>query len=140
MQEFPLIGSNCLRDLKEGGIPLGTNFLAAGFIREQLDDVRDNAEYLKRLLAMTDEERDLLVDRYAAQGYYTSFVREVEKALDAIVAGAREVHTFISNLSSQPIIYTGEGDTQQVIDMLERLLMLYQSGAPAPDTRRVVGS
>jgi len=105
-----------------------------------LKEVRESAEYLKRLLAMTEDERDLLVDRYAAQGYYTTFVREVEKALNGVVDGTRELDTFMNKLQCQPIIYTGEGDTQQVIDMLERLLALYQSGAPAADQRRAVGS
>ncbi len=105
-----------------------------------MKEVRESAEYLKRLLAMTEDERDLLVDRYAAQGYYTTFVREVEKALNGVVDGTRELDTFMNKLQCQPIIYTGEGDTQQVIDMLERLLALYQSGAPAADQRRAVGS
>lgn len=139
MKENPCVGSNCLPDPK-GGISLGTNFLAAGFLQEQLKDVRDKAEYLKRLLAMTEDERDLLVDRYAAQGYYTTFVREVENALNCVVDGARELDAFMNRLQCQPIIYTGEGETQQVIDMLERLLALYQAGAPAADNRRAAGS
>ncbi len=54
---------------------------------------------------------------------------------------ARDIHDmatnlleFMSRLSSEPIIYTGEGSTDQVIDMLERLLKQTEtagaSGAP----------
>lgn len=114
---------------------MGTNFLAAGFLQEQVDDLFENAQHLKRLLEMTESERSLLVDRYAAQGYYTTFLREVEKTLNSLVSGAGELHDFLTKLQCQPIIYTGEGETQQVVDMLERLLALYQTGAP-PDKRR----
>ncbi|MHB9146241.1 MAG: hypothetical protein ACYC5Y_13000 [Symbiobacteriia bacterium] len=119
---------------------MGTNFLAAGFLQEQLAELHEKAEQLKHLLEMNEHDRDLLVDRYAAQGYYTTYVREVEKALNTVVSASSDMHDFLSRLSCQPIIYTGEGETQQVVDMLERLLILYQSDAPAGDKRRVVGS
>lgn len=119
---------------------MGTNFLGAGFIAEQVNDIHEQAAYLKRLLQLTLEEREELIDSYASKGYYTTFEGEVEKALSAVVDGSRQICDFMNGLQCQPIIYTGDGDTDQVIDMLERLMALHQASMGVLPRQRKLGS
>ncbi|MCL4426219.1 MAG: hypothetical protein M1299_00650 [Firmicutes bacterium] len=99
-----------------------TNFLGAEFLREQLEEVYQASQYLKKLLQMTEEERAQLPQAYAGRGYDTSYEEEVERALEAILEKAEEAWRFMDGLSSAPIVYTGPGTTEEVIEMLERLL------------------
>jgi len=124
----------------EGRKAVGTNFLGAGFIAEQINDIYEQARYLQKLLQLTLEEREELIDSYAAKGYYTTFESEIGKALNAVVEGSRQTCEFMNNLQCQPLIYTGDGDTDQVIDLLERLMILHQTSMGTLPPRRKLGS
>ncbi len=103
-----------------------TNFLAAGVLRERLQEIRDAASYLQRLLHLDEAEREVLLAQYASEGCYTTFIDEVEKTLASLATHSRELSALLDSLQCEPLVYTGEGSTEEVMALLNHLLNLYR--------------
>ncbi|MHB9058483.1 MAG: hypothetical protein ACYC53_06660 [Bacillota bacterium] len=109
-----------------------TNFLRTDFLRERFRDIAEAAEYLDHLLTLSAPERRKLLYRYAKQGHKTTVKKELIRTVQSIAGMAGETAEFMDQLPSQPLIYTGPGDTERVIEMLEGLV--------ATDHRKKTGS
>ncbi len=77
-----------------------TNFLPAGIINETISDINQKARELKQHLA--DNKLD-----------------ELRKTLDELEEMALELWIFIERFQCEPLIYTGQGKTEEVIKRLE---------------------
>lgn len=77
-----------------------TNFLAAGIINETISDINQKAQELKGLLA--EKKYD-----------------QMQKCLDELEGMALDVWVFIERFQCEPLIYTGPGNTEEVIKRLE---------------------
>lgn len=77
-----------------------TNFLAAGIINETISDINQKAQELKQLLA--EKKYD-----------------EMRECLDELEEMALDVLVFIERFQCEPLIYTGPGNTAEVIKRLE---------------------
>lgn len=77
-----------------------TNFLPAGIINETISDINQKARELKQHLA--DNKLD-----------------ELRKSLDDLEEMALDLWVFIERFQCEPLIYTGQGKTEEVIKRLE---------------------
>lgn len=77
-----------------------TNFLAAGIINETISDINQKAKELKELLVEKNYD-------------------QLQKSLDELEEMALDVWVFIERFQCEPLIYTGPGNTQDVIKRLE---------------------
>lgn len=98
-------------------------------MREGLQEIVENAQWLHRLLAMTPDERAAVEQARVQQGDLTTHGDDVVAALRAIMTQGEEMVSFLDQFESAPIIYTGSGETREVLTMLERLLAV----APAQE-------
>lgn len=105
-----------------GEITVATHFLKAGVVREAVSELHSKAVYLRRLLGMNDLQREQLLAEKIAAGHYTTFAHEVETTLQVLVEESDRLLALLESLQCEPLIYTGEGTTEEVIDRLERLL------------------
>jgi len=103
-----------------------THFLEVGSLREGIQEIVENGQWLRRLLAMTPEERTALEQSRAQEGDLTTYRQSVGDALNAVLTQADELATFLDQFESAPVIYTGEGSTAEVMVMLERMMALYK--------------
>jgi len=111
-----------------------TNFLSAAFVKERLTEVRDGLVYLHYLVHLGDEERERLQDEWRRKGKPRSLHQEMDATLHKLISSCEETCQFMEGLPSDPILYTGGGSTQQVIDMLEQLILeTYSTSTPAQD-------
>lgn len=101
-----------------------THFLEVGLMREGLQEIRESADRLRMLLAMTPEQRVALEQMRLQQGDMTRHADDVRTALSDVLIQADDLITFLDQFESAPIIYTGEGTTAQVLARLERLMTL----------------
>ncbi len=101
-----------------------TNFLRTDFLRERFRQINEAAEYLDHLLTMGGPERKKLLYRYAKRGFKTTVREEMIRTARSIAGMAGDTAEFMDQLASQPLIYTGPGDTDAVIEMLEGLVAL----------------
>ncbi len=99
-----------------------TNFLRTDFLRERFKDIAEAAEYLEYLLGLSGPERKKLLYRYRKRGFKTTVKDEMARTARSIAAKAKASAEFMDQLPSQPVIYTGPGDTEAVIRMLEALV------------------
>ncbi|MGE5398089.1 MAG: hypothetical protein ACM3MK_11240 [Chitinophagales bacterium] len=81
-----------------------TNFLPAGIINDRLQELLEAAEKLRQGLDDSDQKDELKNQARVVQSL------------------ALELHDFLSTFSCQPLIYTGKGTTEEVIDRLEWVL------------------
>lgn len=109
-----------------------TNFLEVGSIREGLHDILESARRLQTLLAMTPEQRAALEAARLQQGDLTTFEQDVWATLGAVIERAEELTDFLDRFESDPVIYTGEGSTAEVLAMLERLMALTKGASGRP--------
>lgn len=103
-----------------------THFLEVGSLREGIQEILENGLWLRRLLAMTPDERTALEQARAQQGDLTTYGQSVGDALSAVLSQARELANFLDQFESAPVIYTGEGSTSEVMVMLERMIAIYK--------------
>jgi hypothetical protein len=99
-----------------------THFLEVGSLRDGVADIRENAQWLWRLLTMTPEQRVAMEQARLQQGDMTTHADDVRKALLAILQESDSMVGFLDQFESAPIVYTGEGSTADVITRLERLM------------------
>lgn len=88
-----------------------SRFLRVGLISDRIGDIIEASSILLGRIDPQDE-------------------RSLETAKD-ILAMATDLRQFLARWSSEPIIYTGGGTTDQVIDMLDALLSKATHGIPA---------
>lgn len=98
-----------------------TNFLPVAMIGEGLEDI------VKKL--------DCLVD-----GLDSVDLETLKKELEAVKRSAEEILEFLGRFSCGPLIYTGKGTTEEVIERLEWLLAFAEaeggSGLGSPPRSR----
>lgn len=102
-------------------VPSMNNFLEVGSMREDLGEIRRSAQELKRLVSMSHSERLAIEQARVRQGDLTTIHQDIQVAVDAILERSEELLSFLDRFESSPIIYTGEGTTQEVLAMLQRL-------------------
>lgn len=88
-----------------------SRFLRVGVISDRIGDIIEASSMLMNKIDPDDEE-------------------SLEIAKD-ILAMATDLKQFLARWSSEPIIYTGRGTTDEVIGMLDALLSRQADGAPA---------
>lgn len=98
------------------------HFLQAGQLRDDLQELLEHARYLRHLLGLNLVAREEMVSGYVQEGYYTTYEAELEKAAARLEEGARALVDLVTRFPCEPLIYTGDGDTESVIAMLEQLL------------------
>jgi hypothetical protein len=103
-----------------------THFLEVGSLREGIQEIVENGQWLRRLLAMSPDERKALEQARGQQGDLTTYSQSVGYALSAVLNQAEELANFLDQFESAPVIYTGEGSTAEVMVMLERMMGLYK--------------
>lgn len=116
--------SNHFNSQRTGGIM--THFLEVGSLREGIQEIVENGLWLRRLLAMTPDERTALEQSRAQQGDLTTYGQSVGDALSAVLSQAEELANFLDQFESAPVIYTGEGSTAEVMVMLERMMTIFK--------------
>lgn len=109
-----------------------THFLEVGSMRDELVEIRENGQWLWRLLSMTPEQRVALEQSRCQQGDMTTHADDVKKALLAVLEAADSMISFLDQFESAPIIYTGEGSTVEVLAKLERLMLLAGKAGQEP--------
>ncbi len=83
-----------------------SRFLRVGIFLDRLDDIAEAAQMLREA-TKSDDGQELL--------------RATELAAD-IESMATELRDFISRWNCEPLIYTGEGTTEEIINLLDTLL------------------
>ncbi|HHY75498.1 MAG TPA: hypothetical protein GX500_01795 [Firmicutes bacterium] len=78
-----------------------SRFLRVGFISDRIGDIIEASSMLLERMDPADERAEIVKD---------------------ILSMACEVRDFLSRWSSEPIIYTGSGTTDDVIRMLDTLI------------------
>ncbi|MEW6080546.1 MAG: hypothetical protein AB1576_01900 [Bacillota bacterium] len=97
-----------------------THFLRVGFLGERARELRGDAVRLKELLSGLE-----LSDREPLA------VREIESLLRSIGKAAGEIQEFLDALPSEPLVWTGQGSTEEVMAMLEALVQAREArGCP----------
>lgn len=97
------------------------HFLEVGSMREELAEILKQAQWLTRLLSMNHTERQAVEQARVRQGDLTTINQEIQAALSDILERSEELVTFLDRFESSPLIYTGEGSTQEVLAKLQRL-------------------
>lgn len=97
-------------------------FLQAGKLRDDLQDLLEQARYMRHLLGMNLVAREEMVSGLVQQGYYTTYEAELEKTATRLEEGTAELLDLVNRFPCEPLIYTGDGDTESVIALLEQLL------------------
>jgi hypothetical protein len=90
-----------------------TNFLTAGIIAEQLEDLLSRMNRMEK--------------RFLEQGSI-EYLQEISEIKNM----TREVLDFLNRFSCQPLIYTGKGTTEEVINRLDWLLTFSDLGNAPP--------
>jgi|GEM_PF-1622720 len=101
-----------------------THFLEVGSMREELGEIVELAKHLRRLLAVTPDQRLRIERDRIAQGDITTIGEEIQVAVTELVERAEELAGFLDRFESNPVIYTGPGSTQEVMALLARLVAL----------------
>jgi hypothetical protein len=116
-----------------------TNFLSAGFLEEDLDELRHGLRFLQRLLNSSSEEREAILTEYAENNHFTTYDQLLRQTLDGLVYTAERAHNILAELPSDPLVYTGPGSTSDVIRMLEKLIHEQRTEKDAVEVREVGG-
>lgn len=101
---------------------MATHFLEVGSLQEGMQEVLENANWLRLLLSMTPDQRAALEQGRITQGDMTTHADDLKTALAAITGRCDEMIGFLDQFESAPVIYTGNGSTAEVLTMLERLM------------------
>lgn len=99
-----------------------TNFLGAGFLTEGVETIQKNAQYLQKLMDMTEDEKNKLNEYFIENNQKTSYPNEIRKTLQLILEQSKYLADLICSLPCEPIIYTGKEKTDELISMLENLM------------------
>jgi hypothetical protein len=94
-----------------------TNFLPAGIINETLEEICQQITKLKELMDAGDNDK-------------------AEQGLIELEETALELWVFIEKFSCQPLIYTGQGSTDEIIRRLEWALTFVEEFDPAAFKKR----
>ncbi|NLO22444.1 MAG: hypothetical protein GX119_10680 [Syntrophomonadaceae bacterium] len=87
-----------------------TNFLPAGIINENLEEI---AQRIDRLRALTQESS-----------------QDIQQEVQVLAQLTLELRLFISSFTCQPLIYTGSGSTEEIIKRLEWALAFSEEVDP----------
>jgi len=88
-----------------------TRFLPAGIINETLEEICQQIKTLKELLETGENDK-------------------VRQGLEVLEETALELWVFIEKFSCQPLIYTGKGNTDEIIRRLEWALTFIEDFDP----------
>jgi hypothetical protein len=106
-----------------------SDFLAAGFLKEEFDRIAALCEYLETLLKAGPEERARVEDWLESSGTGGPVEEEVRRTVALIAERARYAREVLTRLPCEPLIYTGPESTAEMIDRLEGLLGRGRRGA-----------
>ncbi|MEA1961692.1 MAG: hypothetical protein U9N81_10570 [Bacillota bacterium] len=84
-----------------------TNFLPAAIINETISDMNQKSGELKQNLADID-------------------LKALKKGLEELEEMALDLWVFIERFTCQPLMYTGSGETHEVIKRLDDALRFYE--------------
>jgi len=101
-----------------------THFLEVGSLRDELQEIRANADYLWQLLSMTHEQRTAMDKERMQQGELRTHGDDVRQTLQSLVQQAQSLVDFLDQFESAPVIYTGSGSTAEVLAKLDRLVAM----------------
>lgn len=93
-----------------------THFLPAGFLRERVETLYRG---ILRLSDLLDEDVPPFLKSGAAERPALAAVQELVRELRE---EALEMKEILEGLPSEPVVYTGEGSTEEVIRLLEEAL------------------
>lgn len=99
-----------------------THFLAVGFIRDALQEVLQQSSQLVTLSTMSEAERQQHSRARAAGGSALSSQAEVQQVAEELRESVQALLATLDRFESEPVIYTGPGDTASVLAMLEGLI------------------
>ncbi|HHV78878.1 MAG TPA: hypothetical protein GXX40_04610 [Firmicutes bacterium] len=98
------------------------HFLPATQLREEMLAIKEEARYLSELVSLDDDERAKLIEFYASNGYHVTYEDELRRAVDSIRKRVETLNDLFARLACDPLIWLGEGNTEEVISLLEELL------------------
>lgn len=98
------------------------NFLPAAQIREEISAIREEARYLGQLIGLDPDSRSKLLEFYASNGYHISYEEELSRTVNVICERAELLSQLFERLTCDPLIWLGDGTTEEVISLLEGLL------------------
>jgi len=113
---------------------LATHFLRVGFVRDQLEEIERGIVEIRRKLEVLGHLPGSGGDGGAGlpdSGGRREVLRRLRFVLSDVARRCREAGDFLDSLPSEPLIYTGRGSTDEVIEMLEGLLSERDSRLPA---------
>jgi len=93
-------------------------------MREGLQEIHENTQWLVRLLSMSPEQRVALDRARLQQGELTTHADDVRRALTTVMEQAESMIQLLDQFEAAPIIYTGQGSTAEVLAKLEHLISL----------------
>ncbi len=99
-----------------------TNFLRADFVAEKLRTIHDELTTLRTSLA----------DRTVTETCSDCTAQDV-LAVDYLLEMCGEIADLLERLPCQPLVYTGEESTEEMITLLDRLLRLHRLGPLSPE-------
>lgn len=99
-----------------------THFLAVGFIRDSLHEIKQQAEALSTLVNMDEAQRQAYLRMRAAGNAPTTYQAALASGVRDLEESLRQLVATLEQFESDPVVYTGQGDTATVLAMLERLL------------------
>jgi uncharacterized Zn finger protein len=114
------------------GVANLTYFLRAGLISEQMEEIYQKAFHASVLLQKQQKKKGadsqmtsglFPDDELTASTNHWTHQKEIQTALLAIMKSAQQVRQLLDQFPCEPLIYTGEGSTDEVIHMLEGLLV-----------------
>ena len=98
-----------------------TNFLSAAAVSEAIQELYGGCRYVETLLGMSEIERARFVEASTQKGLAITVDEEVRGTVATMRETAQVAKEFLDGLQSQPIIYIGEGTTDDVLALIERL-------------------
>jgi hypothetical protein len=105
-----------------------SHFLRAGFLWDSIRQIRQEADLLKKLIgdlrASEDENNGLFESEASEEKVPYS---KIGDAVERIICSCKEVQELIDSLQCEPLVYTGDGDTDEVIHMLDGLIFKAKS-------------
>ena len=85
-------------------------------------EILEEARYLKAIIGLDQGSRETLVAFYRSNGYDISYEDELKRAVESILRRVETLAELFRTLSCEPLIWLGEGSTDEVIARLTELL------------------
>jgi hypothetical protein len=115
-----------------------TNFLPAGFLKEDIDELREGLAFLRQLVnSSTEEKRAIVRSRARENGGYMTYSQLVLQTIEELAETIEGLDDILSRLPADPIVYTGELENCELIRLLNQLLFQHQHAQDAEKFREL---